>query len=247
MNISVCMATYNGEKYLSEQLKSILRQLGPKDEVIIVDDFSTDGTIKVIQDFKDNRICLKINDKNHGHVYSFNRSIQLSSNDIIFLSDQDDIWINNRVEIMKNRLTLTHNFLVTGNFELMTIDGNLHFLKNTNISVESSNDNFKNIRKIFLGNVNYFGCAMAFRKELKNVILPISSFVESHDIWIALAANLMGLNDHINEVTLIRRIHGNNVTDPNRSFFIKIKTRIEFILSIIILINRIRKYNKLMS
>ena len=93
MKISVCMATYNGELYVAEQINSILSQLNYNDELIIVDDCSSDKTIDVITSFGDERINLIKNNKNIGVNKSFSKSILLSTGDYIFLSDQENMLI----------------------------------------------------------------------------------------------------------------------------------------------------------
>ena len=84
MSLSVCIATYNGEKFIQKQIKSILSQIGAEDELIIVDDCSSDNTVKILESFKDKRITICLNNKNQREVYSFNRAIELAKNDFIF-------------------------------------------------------------------------------------------------------------------------------------------------------------------
>ena len=114
MDVSVCMATYNGEKFIKKQLVSILDELDQHDELVIVDDCSKDQTVQIIKSFNDNRIKLYINNINHREVFSFNKAISFSKNRYIFLSDQDDIWIKGRVLKMKKKLKNCH--LVSSNF-----------------------------------------------------------------------------------------------------------------------------------
>ena len=90
---SVCMATFNGETYVGRQLESILDQLSADDEVIVVDDCSTDGTIEAVRRLNDPRIAVHVNDRNRREVYSFSRAISLARHQNIFLSDQDDVWL----------------------------------------------------------------------------------------------------------------------------------------------------------
>jgi len=97
MKISVCMATYNGERYLKEQLDSILKQLSFTDEIIISDDGSQDRTIEIIESFGDSRIKL-FHSTQQNLIYNFENALSKASGDIIFLSDQDDIWYENKVE-----------------------------------------------------------------------------------------------------------------------------------------------------
>lgn len=236
MNISVCMATYNGEKYIDEQLKSILSQIDRDDEVIIVDDCSTDNTVNIILGFKDERIQLYKNGKNKKHVYTFSKAIEKAKNDLIFLSDQDDIWEPGRVDKFKSYFMISDVLLISSNFSLF----NQYTYKNMDhpLKKNGSTKYLKNIIGILMGKRAYYGCAMAFRKELREFILPIPQYVESHDIWIALTANLLKSNMHIEEITLSRRIHDNNVSNPHRSFLRKIKTRIFFMFRAILEINK---------
>ena len=86
------MASYNGESFIVEQIDSILKQIGTYDELIIVDDCSTDKTLSLLKNINDSRIRLFQTDKNVGHIGAFEMALSRASNDIIFLSHQDDIW-----------------------------------------------------------------------------------------------------------------------------------------------------------
>ena len=99
--ISVCLCTYNGSKFIEQQLRSILNQSVPVDEICIGDDNSQDDTIKIIERIKDEtkrNICIKVNNPNLGCNANFDATINRCTGDIIFLSDQDDIWMPNKVE-----------------------------------------------------------------------------------------------------------------------------------------------------
>lgn len=245
--ISVCIATYNGSKFILEQLMSVIQQLSDEDEIIIVDDGSTDNTIQIIKNINDNRINLVLNERNMGHVFSFSRAISLSHNDVVFLCDQDDIWIARRKELMLNRLVNSGKALITSNYNILYNDGVTVFKTKSLLLEKKSYSHFANILGIFLGTRSYYGCAMAFKKELKNIILPMPSFIESHDLWIAMAANLKGSNLHMEEVSLTRRLHGGNVTNPDRKLAAKIRSRIIYFLSIFILLIRIIKADTSLS
>jgi glycosyltransferase involved in cell wall biosynthesis len=245
MNISVCMATYNGEKYILEQITSILEQLKSDDEVIIVDDCSVDNTANILQRLNDPRIKLHLNDINNGINNSFGRAISLASNDIIFMSDQDDVWIKDRVSLMVKTLINTGALLVSSNFEAMDMDGKTISYPVDGVRFSNSSKHLRNILEIFIGKTNYYGCAMAFRKDLVKLILPIPSFVESHDLWISLASNLLRSNAHLDEKTLRKRVHNNNATITNRSLFLKIRARFIFGLSIAVLLLRAKLFCKI--
>jgi glycosyltransferase involved in cell wall biosynthesis len=98
MKISVCMATYNGCEYVKDQISSILVQLRADDELIIVDDKSTDITLQILDEFNDSRIKIIKNEINLGVIKNFEKAINNASGNLIFLSDQDDVWLPNKVE-----------------------------------------------------------------------------------------------------------------------------------------------------
>src|SRR5262249_6501069 len=114
---SVCIATYNGEKFIVRQIQSILEQLSGDDEVIVVDDCSRDGTTAVISGFNDARIKIFPNSQNRKEVFSFGRALELCKGDTVFLADQDDVWLPGRVAIMEEALARSGALLVTTNFD----------------------------------------------------------------------------------------------------------------------------------
>src|ERR1700722_16776290 len=94
---SICMATYNGERHIYKQVKSILDQISPQDEVIVSDDYSIDGTIDILKSFNDARIKIFTNEHKKGPVGNFENALSKASGDIIFLADQDDEWFSNKI------------------------------------------------------------------------------------------------------------------------------------------------------
>lgn len=235
------MASYNGEKFIEKQIKSILSQLQHEDELIIVDDCSQDSTLKIINELNDPRIKLYSNDQNRSHVYTFGRAISLASHNIIFMADQDDIWIHNRVKLMSEKMKEEGVLVVSSNSDFMDFNEEKIDYIIDGVTSKDSKKYLKNILTIFAGKTNYYGCAMVINKRILKVILPIPHFVESHDLWIALAGNLMRSNFHIDEKTLIRRVHGNNASIVDRKLSLKLWSRVIFLLSIIVIGIRIIK------
>jgi glycosyltransferase involved in cell wall biosynthesis len=233
MSISVCLASYNGEKFIELQLDSIIKQLGKEDEVIIVDDCSSDNTLSIIKSINDKRIKIFLNKKNKGHVFSFGRALGLATKDIIFMSDQDDVWIDNRVVLMRNKLQNSSAMLVSSNSNFVDSKGGEIDFNIDGVDSKFSDKNLSNIIDIFKGKENYYGCAMALKKELKELILPIPDYVESHDLWIAMGANIIKSNLHCDEVTLNRRIHGANASIVKRKLYLKLWSRIIFMRSML--------------
>lgn len=237
--ISVCIASFNGAKYIKEQIVSILNQIGTDDEVIIVDDCSKDNSIEILKSFDDKRLKIYLNEKNMGHVYTFGRAISLTTKDYIFLADQDDIWLEKRlITIMKN-LKETEVMLVSSNYSLINANGDELPPPISKLHSKDSFNYWGNIRGIFMGTRPYFGCAMAFKDNIKDIILPIPSYIESHDLWIAMVCNYLKSNIHIDDYTLARRLHGNNLTPTSkRSLLKKLKSRVIFAISLFEIVKR---------
>lgn len=235
--ISVCMACYNGELYIREQIASILDQLEAEDELIIVDDASSDDTAVEIQKCSDSRIRYIRNEQNLGVNRSFEKAITMAKNPYLFMADQDDLWTEGRVDVMLSKLEKGY-LLVSGNSDAMDAQGNQSSYDLGTLKSADSDRYGNNIVKIFMGNAYYYGCAMAFRRELKRVILPFPNFIESHDLWIAMAANLAKNNLHLEEIVLKRRIHGKNASVLQRSLRKKLYSRWIFLKSYFILLWR---------
>lgn len=230
MKKSICIATYNGSKYLRSQLSSILMQIGADDEVIIVDDCSSDATVEIIESFGDERVKVYKNQRNQRHVRSFAKAISLAQNELIFLSDQDDIWEKNRLEIFEKKfLDFPEVQLVTSNFYCIDDEDRLIENQLRKVSASSSTSYRKNILDILNGRIGYYGCAMAFRRDLVSILLPIPDYVEAHDLWIGMAANVRKSNLHIEDKTLYHRIHRDNASNLKRSMYKKIKARLGFL------------------
>ena len=154
--ISVAMATYNGEKYIKEQLDSILSQLNEIDEIVISDDDSTDNTRNIINSFNDKRIKLLDGPKN-GVKQNFANAIENCVGKYIFLSDQDDIWENNKVERVLNTFEKEKCMCVVHDCTVFDSD--------TNETILDSFYDFRNSKRGVLKNIlknSYIGCCMAF-------------------------------------------------------------------------------------
>lgn len=226
---SVCMATYNGSAFVQEQIFSILMQLGPDDELIIVDDASKDGTLATIKGIVDPRIRLFANSENQGINRTFERALHEARGKYIFLSDQDDIWLEGRLSLMTDTLENLGVDLVVSNFRLIDEVGNaLPASKAPQLRAADSKSHWGNIGKLMRGRANYYGCAMAFRASFTAFILPFSTLKVGHDLWIAIAANVRGSIYHIEDETIAHRLHGRNATVSGRPLFQKVLSRVRF-------------------
>jgi glycosyltransferase involved in cell wall biosynthesis len=203
--LSVCIATFNGEKFIERQLISILSQLGENDDVIISDDSSTDNTLSVIRSFADRRIKLFPGQDFACSARNFNHAISRSSGDHIFLSDQDDIWEEDKIEVVLKYL---------GNYDLVVSDCTV--IDGSGKVLLPSFFGYRNSRTGILKNLfknSYLGCCMAFNKNLKERVLPIpSSLHNEHDWWIGMIAEIYYKPVFIRE-KLIRYVrHGANAS-----------------------------------
>lgn len=205
--ISVCMATFNGEKYLIDQLDSIIGNITSSDEIIVSDDGSTDGTAAILLDYARNDHRIKITEgPRKGVNANFSHAISLAQGDIIFLADQDDLWREDKVSIVLTAFQSTGCDLVVHNAQL--IDGDGKALDETLFDIRHSRSGYiKNIARN-----SYVGCCMAFRRELVSVILPIPENVEMHDWWIGLIAEKLFRSTFIKDKLIGYRRHSENVS-----------------------------------
>lgn len=214
--ISVCMATYNGEPFIQEQLDSILCQLGAGDELIISDDGSTDRTVEIIESYNDNRIRLLHHAQRpeyasirHSRNFyyatdNFENALQAARGDYIFLADQDDVWLEGKVQRMLHELNRTN--LVMSNFNICDEKGNVVHCDFHARNPISSSVALNIIRSRFIG------CCMAFSKETLDKALPFPKKLLAHDFWIGLVASSLAAPHFIPESYINYRRTGNNVS-----------------------------------
>ncbi len=229
MKISVCMATYNGQKYISDQLCSIVTQLGNEDEIIISDDSSTDDTLEIINSLNDNRIRVLPGQKFGNTIYNLENAIKHSDGDIIILSDQDDVWLPGRVkqivaELEKADLVLTDAYIVNEKLERQH--------KTLFESIGSKKGFFKNIIKN-----SYVGCCIAFNATIKKKIMPFPPNLPMHDQWIGLVAEMFYKVKFIPTPSVLYRRHGANVSNTGSGSTSTIGTKLK---------NRIRIFSAVM-
>ena len=223
--ISVCMATYNGERFICEQLKSILAQLSEDDEVIVSDDGSKDGTLDIVDSLNDSRVKVFRNEGRHGVVPNFENALKHSSGDIIFFSDQDDVWSEKKVEVCLK--ALENADLVVHNSDVIYEDGG-HENEDFFLLRRSGSGYWKNLYKN-----SFVGSCMAFRSEVKKYVLPFPKHILWHDMWIGLMVEKHGRTKFIDEKLLFYRRHGENASATSeKSYFSKgkqIRYRLEML------------------
>lgn len=199
---------------MREQLESILMQLGPHDEVVVVDDASPDDSVSAIRSLRDGRIRIIEQPANRGYVRTFEHALSEARGAIVLLSDQDDVWAPGRVDAM--RAALEHSDVVASNLDLLgehrAISGPLG-IREWRLPRVGRRAPVRNTLGVLGGVMPYFGCAMGFRRSFAVRVLPFPSWLnESHDLWLALVGNLAGDIAHIPDVTTLRRLHDNNAS-----------------------------------
>ena len=230
--ISVCVATYNGEKYIEEQILSILQQLNNNDELIVSDGGSTDRTLQIISSLNDSRIkifhwkaTLKTNsvfntmDRIRGN---FENALKYSQGDILFFSDQDDIWLSNKVvetcDLLKNASCVLHNCSVINDKRDIIIPSLFENLK----PVSTKMGMF--IKSPFMG------CCMAINRSVLNRALPFPNTHIEYDTWIGICAHKTGKVIISDKILLHYRRHGQNASfcsgKSQNSLWIKLMRRI---------------------
>ena len=225
--ISVAMATFNGEKYIKEQLESILCQLTKEDEIIISDDGSKDNTIKIIKSLKDKRIKI-INGPQNGVKQNFANAISSCNGKYIFLADQDDIWKDKKVEKVLHAFEKEKCLCVVHDAKVFDSDSNEIIMDSFYEFRNSKSGIIKNIIKN-----SYIGCCMAFDSCIKNKILPIPNDIEMHDQWIGIMCEKYGKSIFSNDQLVLYRRHGNNVSDMKHYPLMKmVMNRLIFIIKI---------------
>ncbi|MFB2581149.1 glycosyltransferase [Herbiconiux sp. P15] len=211
---SVCMATYKGSAFVAEQIESIVAQLGPDDELVIVDDCSPDDTVAVVVQtiarLGESRVTLTITDSNVGYVRAFEAAIKRSRGRYVFLSDQDDVWSPGRHERMIEGLRTS--LVVAGNHSVLGRNGARLWYPPLKPRMDGTP--LRNLVAVLIGYRPYFGCAMGFRREaIDGGILPMPTYLhESHDVWIAITGNVRQSITHLADVVVERRLHDSNQT-----------------------------------
>jgi glycosyltransferase involved in cell wall biosynthesis len=230
MKISVCVATYNGEKYLKEQIDSILSQMEDGDELLVSDDGSVDGTISILESYG-KKINLVSSDRVGGVVKNFSNVLSYATGDIVVLSDQDDVWLPGRLLKIRDELAGADLVVLNG----YVVDD--HLVKSGYTVFESVG-----VRNGFLLNLiknTFVGCCMAFRKDILNQVIPLPSYLPWHDWYIGLVAELFYKVRRVETPYLLFRRHGLNTSNTcgksRNSFKTKIIHRLLIFFSILTL------------
>jgi len=224
--ISVCMATYNGERYIREQIDSILCQLNSEDELIISDDGSMDGTLEIVKEYIDTDKRIKLlSGPGKGVIANFENAIMQAKGEYIYLSDQDDVWVENKCHVVQKAFDETGALVIV--HDAIVVD------KDKNVVIPSFYV-WRNSAPGFIHNLwrnSYIGCCMAFRRDLITSFLPIPKDIAMHDQWLGMCGELKRKTFFVPDKLLLYRRHGDNVSSLKHGFVIKmISQRIRLVI-----------------
>lgn len=209
--VSVALATYNGRLYLPEQLASLVAQHRRPDELVVSDDGSTDGTVELLESFARTapfRVRIHRNARNLGVLRNFETALSLCEGDIVFLSDQDDVWLPEKIGEVVAIFEQKPGSLAVINDKLIT-DGDL---------VPTGATMLGNIRGFGSPDGNFVaGCCSAFRREWLGIALPIPEGAIAHDTWLIGLANRLGLVSISEKALQYYRRHGSNASQNSYS------------------------------
>lgn len=232
MNISVALTTYNGQKYIEKQLYSILKQDLPVDEVIISDDGSSDSTVEIVEDFINihdlNNWKIYVNQTNVGYAHNFIQTIMKTTGDIIFLCDQDDIWLPDKTK------QITQIF--DRNPDLWMVHTEIDLIDEFDSVISSNYDHLKSgynnyVFDSYARRLNYCGMSSAFRKELRQSLCEFDLHaIPTHDWILGAIACIKGTFATDSIVVTQRRKHSNNAELTDQTKKASREERIQYIL-----------------
>jgi len=224
--ISIAMTTYNGESFLKEQIESILKQTYQSFELIICDDKSSDSTFEILQQYSHKYTKIKVyqNKQQLGVVKNFEKVINLSTSPYIALSDQDDIWNPQKLEILLKEIKqlesqypklpcMVHSDLSLINETKQLLHPSFFTFKHYKLKEE------KDLTHI-LGPCGVMGNTLLMNQLLKDKILPFPSSTKVHDYWIALINEIFGKRKTILQPLVQYRIHQNNVSNSKSKLYL---------------------------
>ena len=206
MTTNIILGSYNGERYIKQQIESFFHQTQLPDLLIVSDDASTDHTIEVVKALAEvSPFPIKIieNITNSGYTRNFEKLLEVADGDIIFFSDQDDYWLPEKIEIVTKQFLKSEKTMWVIN-DMILADGNLEPTPFTQLA---------NIRKIGMSDETFVaGCAIAIRKEWKSIVLPFPKNYEGHDNWISRLAAITSSRSIIEKPLQLYRRHGSNIS-----------------------------------
>ena len=207
--ISVCMATYNGQRFLPRQIETILPQLEPHDELVVSDDSSSDGTLEIVRSYSDARIRVFAGNRFRSPIFNFEHALRRAQGDTLVLADQDDVWLPNKLAVVRERFARRP----PGPY-LIALDGQVadeaeRIVHDSIFAKLKAGPGF--LKNIYTN--RYLGACLAFSRELLDIALPFPRRIPMHDMWLGQLCELVGSTEFVPEKTMLYRRHGATMTD----------------------------------
>lgn len=211
MKTNIILGSFNGEKYIKKQIESFFHQTQLPDLLIISDDASTDQTVDIIKDLaKISPFPISIieNTTNSGYTRNFEKLLEAADGDLIFFSDQDDLWLPDKIDLVTKEFQKSEKIMWVIN-DMILADGDLNPTQFTQLT---------NIRNIGMSDETFVaGCGVAIRKVWKTIVLPFPEDYEGHDNWISRLASILDTRSIIEKPLQLYRRHGSNVSQSMAS------------------------------
>jgi glycosyltransferase involved in cell wall biosynthesis len=219
------MATYQGERFIAEQLDSIFAQDHPKINLYIYDDGSTDKTVEIIKKYQAQhpQIIFLPAERNQGTKYSFSYLLGQSKSPYVMFCDQDDIWLKNKVSLTYSKMKELerkngHHIPIAVHTDLEVVDKQLNLINRSFWKYSHLTPSYNHtLNRLLVQNV-MTGCTMMINKTLKELAYPIPTNAVMHDWWVALIASALGCIGHISDRTVLYRQHSSNALGAKRFY-----------------------------
>jgi glycosyltransferase involved in cell wall biosynthesis len=226
--ISVVMATYNGARYLREQVASILDQLGEEEELVVSDDCSTDDTPGILAEYVSDRVRILTTSGKLGPIRNFEHALGHARGDVIVLSDQDDRWLPGRLQRVRDHFAASDAAYDLFVMNSIIADGELNPTHDSLFAYLRAGPGLaKNVYRN-----TYVGCHMAFRRTLLTVAMPFPVAIPMHDMWLGLVSEQVGPVTFDPEPTLLFRRSTHNHTQAHYPLRQRLTWRLGLIVSL---------------
>ena len=204
--VSIVLATYNGERFLVEQLNSILAQSYKNIEIIAVDDLSTDNTVSILEDYANryDNFNVYVNESNLGYQRNFEKGFSLANGYYIAPSDQDDIWLPNKIEILVNNIS-SHSIAFCNSAFINSAGEQLGETMTDTKTLMDFNSPL-----MYIIGASAPGHAMLIKKEIVFDAMPFPTLL-SHDNWLGFVATFKNSLKYVDEVLVLYRRHDTNI------------------------------------
>lgn len=232
--VAIVMATYNGERFVAEQIDSILASTYQDFELFIFDDCSKDNTMTILRNYEEqypSKIHVSQNEENLGLTINFLRAVRKTTMDYIMFCDQDDVWKPNKIGVTLKRVRhmeaqIGREKPIAVFTDAVVVDKDLSVLKNSYSCSHNLNPRKTDLPHILMEN-KLIGCTVMMNAALRKVLLScqLPNKARYHDWWVALIAASMGKIGYVNEGTLLYRQHGGNIVGGD-DFFSYVRNRI---------------------